>query len=31
MCRYDEWDSIGVEYDNMWGILDESSESSVIA
>ena len=31
MCRSYEWDNIEEEYDNMWGILDESSELSVIA
>lgn len=31
MCRADEWDNIEEEYDNMWGILDESSELSVMA
>ena len=31
VCRPSKWDSIGKEYDNTWGILDEFSESSVIA
>lgn len=30
VCRPDEWNSIGEEYDNMWGILDEDSESSFV-
>ena len=30
VCRPDKWDNIREEYDSMWDILDESSESSVI-
>ena len=30
VCRPDEWDSIGEEYDNIWGILDEANESSIV-
>jgi len=31
VCRPNEWDNIGEEYDNMWSVLDKSGESSVIA
>ena len=31
MCRPNEWDSIGDEYDNTWGVLNNSGESSVLA
>lgn len=28
LCRLEEWDSIGDKYDNTWGILNKSCESS---
>lgn len=30
VCRLDKLDGIGEEYDDMWGVLDEAGESSVI-
>ena len=31
VCRPNEWDNIGEEYDNTWRILDEFGKSSVIS